>query len=659
MSTVMPFPDLNLMPDSQSSTAGTTAGDTVVTGNLEVKAEPVEELQTPPSSTSDQSASNDHLIAEFIRISKLFRSAFKPWQVEGLDGVSVYGLDAGAIVAVPDEEDNRGFVEPPPGLGVNRDSPSVAVSSPPKTSFERPRELARVTILGHDQRKQLRQLVKQTRMIYECLRVQLIADQRKSPLFGKGRRGRSDMIAASMMKAKGLWLNYEKHIVGPVAGVEIGDVFFYRMELCVVGLHGQQQAGIDCLTTDRSATKEPIATSIIVSGGYEDDEDQGDVLVYTGHGGQDKQHRQCEDQKLVGGNLGMERSMYYGIEVRVIRGIKYENSVTSKVYVYDGLYKIVDCWFAVGKSGYGVFKFRLVRMEGQPRMASAVMRDAQTLRLEPLKVRPHGYVSLDISNKKENVCVFLYNDIDGDQEPMHYEYIAKSIFPPGIFGQGGGINRTGCDCTNSCTDDCLCARKNGGEFAYDDNGHLLRGKHVVFECGNFCKCGPGCKSRVTQKGLRKRLEVFRSKDTCWSVRTLDLIEAGSFICEYAGVVVTRHQAEILSMNGDVMVYPGRFTDQWANWGDLSQVYPGYVKPNYPTIPPLDFAMDVSKMRNVACYISHSKEPNVMVQFVLYDHNHLSFPRVMLFATENISPMAELSMDYGLADEVTGKLAICN
>ncbi|KAL0287232.1 UNVERIFIED_CONTAM: Histone-lysine N-methyltransferase family member SUVH2, partial [Sesamum angustifolium] len=76
-------------------------------------------------------------------------------------------------------------------------------------------------------------------------------------------------------------------------------------------------------------------------------------------------------------------------------------------------------------------------------------------------------------------------------------------------------------------------------------------------------------------------------------------------------------------------------------------------------PPLDFAMDVSRMRNVACYMSHSSSPNVLVQLVLYDHNNVSFPHLMLFAMENIPPMRELSLDYGVADEYMGKLAICN
>ncbi|PQM36103.1 hypothetical protein Pyn_29464 [Prunus yedoensis var. nudiflora] len=96
-----------------------------------------------------------------------------------------------------------------------------------------------------------------------------------------------------------------------------------------------------------------------------DDEDAGDVIIYTGHGGQDKFNRQCAHQKLEGGNLALERSMHYGIEVRVIRGIKFK---------------------AVFQSGQG----------------------------------------------------------------------------------------TGCDCVDGCSGNCFCAMKNGGEFAYDQNGFLLK-----------------------------------------------------------------------------------------------------------------------------------------------------------------------------------------
>ncbi|GKE79550.1 ribonuclease H-like domain-containing protein [Tanacetum coccineum] len=57
-----------------------------------------------------------------------------------------------------------------------------------------------------------------------------------------------------------------------------------------------------------SPDKEPIATSVIVSGGYEDDEDSGDVIMYTRLDGQDKNSKlHVVDQKPEGGNLGMER----------------------------------------------------------------------------------------------------------------------------------------------------------------------------------------------------------------------------------------------------------------------------------------------------------------------------------------------------------------
>ncbi|PSS23921.1 Histone-lysine N-methyltransferase family member protein [Actinidia chinensis var. chinensis] len=465
-----------------------------------------------------------------------------------------------------------------------------------------------------------------------------------------------DLRAASVLRDRGLWLNRDKRIVGSIPGVYIADLFFFRMELCVVGLHGQAQAGIDYVPAGHSSSGEPIATSVIVSGGYEDDEDGGEVIIYSGHGGQDKHSKQCTNQKLEGGNLALERSMYYGIEVRVMRGLKYDGSPSGKVYVYDGLYKIFESWFDVGRSGFGVFKYKLVRMGNQPEMGSAVLRFARSLRTEPLSIRPVGYLSLDISMNKENVPVGLFNDIDSNHEPIYYEYIVTTVFPPYAYH---GANGNGCDCVSGCMDDCVCAMKNGGEFAYDQNGLLVRGKPLIFECGANCRCPPSCRNRVSQNGVRNRFEVFRSRETGWGVRSLDLIQAGAFICEYAGVVLTREQAQLFTMNGDSLVYPNRFAERWAEWGDLSHIFSDYVRPAHPSIPPLDFAMDVSRMRNVACYISQSSSPNILVQLVLYDHNNLMFPHLMLFAMENIPPLRELSLDYGVADEWTGKLRICS
>ncbi|KAL4307807.1 hypothetical protein AHAS_Ahas16G0315200 [Arachis hypogaea] len=88
-------------------------------------------------------------------------------------------------------------------------------------------------------------------------------------------RQKGDIRAAQMMRMKDLWLNRNKRIVRAIPGVYVGDVCLFRMELCVLGLHASM-----------SPNNEPIATSVIVSGDYEDDMDEGDVIIYTGQGGQ-------------------------------------------------------------------------------------------------------------------------------------------------------------------------------------------------------------------------------------------------------------------------------------------------------------------------------------------------------------------------------------
>ncbi|XP_027118912.2 histone-lysine N-methyltransferase family member SUVH9-like [Coffea arabica] len=610
---------------------------------------PTANNQEPVTSSSNDSS---NVYSEFYRLTELFRNAFAEGGERNGEGAEFEDSDISrAIVPFNSENENQPF------NSENENQLLNAVVSRRKYS-QRSAELVRVTDLSADDVQYFRNLVRKTRMLYDAIRVLAIAeDEKHRGDLVPHRRTRGDLKAAALLRQRGLWLNRDKRIVGAIPGVEIGDLFFFRMELCVIGLHGQAQAGIDYLSASQSSNGEPIATSVIVSGGYEDDVDTGDEIIYTGHGGQDKHNRQCMNQKLECGNLALERSMYYGIEVRVIRGFKYEGSVSGKVYVYDGLYRVVTCWFDVGKSGFGVFKYKLVRIENQPEMGSSVLRLAQTLRTRPLEARPKGYVSLDLSMKKENVPVFLFNDVDNNNEPVFFEYLLSTVFPPHVYNHGK--NGTGCDCIGGCLDGCFCAAKNGGDFAYEQNGILLKGKPVIFECGPHCRCPSTCRNRVSQRGVRNRLEVFRSRETGWGVRSLDLIQAGAFICEFTGVVLTREQAQIFTMNGDSLVYPSRFPDRWAEWGDLTDIFPDYKRPEHPSIPPLDFAMDVSRLRNVACYISHSSNPNALVQPVLYDHNNVSFPHLMLFAMENIPPLREISLDYGIADEWTGKLPICD
>lgn len=148
---------------------------------------------------------------------------------------------------------------------------------------------------------------------------------------------------------------------GELPGSPVGSSWATRAEVAQAGVHRPLQGGI-------SGTKADGADSIVVSGGYEDDRDDGDEILYTGAGGNDPATgRQVADQTLdQPGNAGLVTSQNQGLPVRVIRGAKGEHEHSPRSgYRYDGLYRVVDHWSKVGKSGFRVWQFRLKRLSEQ------------------------------------------------------------------------------------------------------------------------------------------------------------------------------------------------------------------------------------------------------------------------------------------------------
>jgi putative restriction endonuclease len=67
-------------------------------------------------------------------------------------------------------------------------------------------------------------------------------------------------------------------IFGRIADVPPGSTWNTRLEVAAAGVHKPTMDGIS--GTDREG-----ADSVVVSGGYEDDEDHGTEIIYTGTGG--------------------------------------------------------------------------------------------------------------------------------------------------------------------------------------------------------------------------------------------------------------------------------------------------------------------------------------------------------------------------------------
>ena len=101
------------------------------------------------------------------------------------------------------------------------------------------------------------------------------------------------------------------------------------------------------------------ACSIVLSGGYEDDIDDLNYILYTGQGGQDKPGgKQVADQKYVRGNKALVLSSKYDLPVRVTRGHQIPNG-PDKGYRYDGLYYVNKFERIKGQSGYYICRFHL------------------------------------------------------------------------------------------------------------------------------------------------------------------------------------------------------------------------------------------------------------------------------------------------------------
>jgi putative restriction endonuclease len=143
-------------------------------------------------------------------------------------------------------------------------------------------------------------------------------------------------------------------MIGEIEGIKPGHIFSDRRALHDAGVHRGLMIGIGA----------GEGTSIVLSGGYRDDRDDGDTIIYTGEGGRDPgSGRQIADQKMIRGNLALAQNYRNGNPIRVCRGYKLDSPYAPKSgYQYSGLYRIESCWHEKGVDGFLIWRYRLVKI---------------------------------------------------------------------------------------------------------------------------------------------------------------------------------------------------------------------------------------------------------------------------------------------------------
>ena len=164
------------------------------------------------------------------------------------------------------------------------------------------------------------------------------------------------------------------YIFGDIEGIKEGAIFKDRQELRDAEIHLKPVNGID-------GNPSVGASSIVLNGGYVDDYDLGNEIIYTGEGGREegsKKHTKNQSWDVTG-NKALIVSEMHGLPVRVTRGYKHRSAYSPTVgYQYGGLYTITDHFEEKGKDGFVICRFRLEKVNPLNIQASQVKMTLST-----------------------------------------------------------------------------------------------------------------------------------------------------------------------------------------------------------------------------------------------------------------------------------------
>ncbi|XP_039515107.1 histone-lysine N-methyltransferase EHMT1a isoform X3 [Pimephales promelas] len=231
----------------------------------------------------------------------------------------------------------------------------------------------------------------------------------------------------------------------------------------------------------------------------------------------------------------------------------------------------------------------------------------------------------DVSRGYEDVPVPCVNGVDLEPCPSNYKYVPENCFTCQVNIDENITHLQHCSCKDDCASSgCICGQLSMRCW-YDKDGRLLKefsrnDPPFLFECNHACSCWRTCRNRVIQNGLRVRLQVFRTERMGWGVRALQDIPEGTFVCEFAGEIISDGEANIRENDSYMFNLDNK----------VGEVY----------------CIDARFYGNVSRFMNHLCEPNLFPVRVFTKHQDMRFPRIALYASKPIQAGNELGFDYG-------------
>jgi len=172
----------------------------------------------------------------------------------------------------------------------------------------------------------------------------------------------------------------------------------------------------------------------------------------------------------------------------------------------------------------------------------------------------------------------------------------------------------------------------------------LESRNVIYECNLRCKCGPGCKTRVVQKGRKIPFVIFKTQDRGWGLRSPVAIRKGQFIDTYRGEIITNGEADRREADaGNAAGKQSYFYSLDKHVGD--DLGGGSILTEEDC-----YVVDGEYMGGPTRFMNHSCDPNCRQYTVSYNKYDVKIYELAFFACKNIPAGTELTFNYKDADE---------
>ncbi|KAI0206521.1 SET domain-containing protein [Astrocystis sublimbata] len=166
---------------------------------------------------------------------------------------------------------------------------------------------------------------------------------------------------------------------------------------------------------------------------------------------------------------------------------------------------------------------------------------------------------------------------------------------------------------------------------------VLASRNPIYECHASCVCSPDCPNRVVERGRKVPLQIFRTANRGWGVRSTVDLKKGTFVDKYMGEIITGQEANRrraqshVAQRKDVYLFA---LDKFSEPDSFDDRLRG---------PPLE--VDGEFVSGPTRFINHSCDPSLRIFARVGDHADKHIHDLAFFAIRDIPRGEELTFDY--------------